>query len=124
MKVRTRKFYTSSIRTIPRKQHWYIEVFTQPAKDYWYARLYHYYDMRIPIRVPGWKLVRRLLEWRGAEMRPRKLTGEIPRDWKDRLLAWDVNQDFVCYENDVRNRKSLGVVEVDPVLYQKIKTTR
>lgn len=121
MKIRTRKFYTSSVRTRPREQHWHIEVFIQPWKDYWWARLYHWYDMRIPVKVPGWRTLQKLLEWRGAENRPSKIDAGKPRDWKDRLYSWPVNQDMTCYENDVRNRTSLGTVEIEPVLYQKIR---
>lgn len=120
MKARTTKTYTVSIRRNPRDQHWYIEVFTQPWKDYWWARLYHWYDMRIPVKIPGWRQFEKLLEWRGAENRPTKLGMGEPRDWKDRVYSWTVNQDMACYEYSQRNRKSLGTVEVDPVVWQKL----
>jgi hypothetical protein len=121
MKVHTRNYYTTcSTSRGPREQHWHIELYVQPWKDYWYNRLYHFYDMWIPIKIPGYKWLCKLFEWRGAEVRPRSL-GEAPRGWMDRFRTWSMEQDFKCYENGERNKKVLGAVEVDPVLYQKIK---
>lgn len=59
-------------------------------------RVYHFYDMRIPCRVPGWKWFKGLLRKHGAEVRVDALS---PRErWRDRLYAWPIRQDLRCYE--------------------------
>ena len=84
------------------------------------GRVYHWYDMRIPIKVPGWRLVERLLRAAGAEMRM-GLEGEPDPRWRDRLLTWPFSQDIRCFQyNDEAycDARHITQFEVDEQTYR------
>lgn len=109
------------------KKSYAIFVYTVGWPDYLKGRLYHFYDMKVPIKVPGYKRVCRVLEKRfGAENRslwdPDE--GVKPLRWRDRFIGWSCEQDMRCYERNYQNRDRLGSVEIDEETYNSVRKLR
>lgn len=116
-----KRYERHSIRTTPKVITYHFRVVDQPLKDWLIARLYHVYDMKIPIKIPGW---RRFHAWVGEHDAERwhfavgPKTREKPR-WRDRFYEWDILQDLRCYELSERNVTTLAEIEVDESTYKK-----
>lgn len=107
-----------SIRETPKRVTFHLQIVDQPVKDRVWYWLYHWYDMRIPVRVPGW---RRLDEWarrRGGEVYIFDSDRERPTifDW---IVSWTIAQDLRCYELSQRNLTVVADVEVPEDVYRK-----
>lgn len=95
-----------------------IEVMQAPRWKVWRGQLYHFYDMRIPARIPGWRKVEKLLRRFGAEHRHLDIDDLAPPRWRDRLYGWSVEQDLRCYRYNEHDH--LGWVTIDQETYDKL----
>lgn len=102
--------YHAEIRSCPLWKHLAWEV-------------YHWYDMRIPCKIPGWQRFEGWLKRRGAEMRCFAGEDEPQPRWRDRLLAWTVQQDIRCYEVTQWAYKREVFVPLTDEQYERIKET-
>lgn len=75
--------------------------------DHVIGKAYHWYDMRIPVRIPGWTRFEKWLGTKGAEIKI-FVDSSVPVRLRDRILGWPINQDIRCYE--------LGHAKWKPVL--------
>ncbi len=70
-----------------------VHVTEWKLKDYLAYQAYHAYDMKIPIRIPGWKWL--------EERMPGKIRWGMQTKRKptvfDRLKSWTITQDLRCY---------------------------
>lgn len=93
-----------------------IEIVKVPIKDRLFYNLYHWYDMRFPIRVPGWK---RFEEWLGKHGGRRLLIekhflgNEYRENLRDRLYDWTVKQDLRCFDLSKKNSTFIARFEVE-----------
>lgn len=80
-------------------KHYHVYIHEVGLLPYLLWRAYHWYDMRIPLKIPGWAW---FISWwctiTGAENRAFPMEGEPEARWRDRLVGWDINQDIRCYE--------------------------
>lgn len=100
--------------TITRGSHrngthsWHVHCYRQPWHLILRYKVYHWYDMRIPHKIPRWGQFEKWLISRvGAERRfhgewidsaTGKPVYDHPMRWRDRLVSWQYNQDTRCYE--------------------------
>jgi len=93
----------------------YVEVRRFPTlRSYLWAKSYHWYDLRIPTRLPGWKRFERFLGRRGAEHR-HGFEGEPNPRWRDRLYGWTVEQDLRCYYLNDLIPEHIAYVDDEPL---------
>lgn len=93
----------------------HVWVESVPRRDHVIATVYHWYDMRIPIRVPGWKRFEKWLHKHGA-VHAHFVGLDCDEDhkirWRDRLYGWTVEQDLRCYELSHAKRTFVGKVDL------------
>lgn len=87
-------------------------------------RLYHWYDMHIPVRIPGWNKFEGFLRDHGADFHGLIALDADPNynrkpRLRDRLLTWSVQQDLRCFHYS-RGLNSL-YVPISEQQYDKIK---
>lgn len=82
---------------------------------------YHWYDMRVPVRIPGWSWLYGWLDDHGAEPDGYMPGGGEHHRLRDRLFAWTINQDFRCYRLDQWAHPEVAFLEIDQETYDKIK---
>lgn len=75
-------------------------------------RVYHRYDMLIPIKLPGWKRLEWFLRSRGAEVMLGFEGDKENPTWMDRLVSWPYEQDFRCFALDQKIGKRIGRLNV------------
>lgn len=112
-----KKFTSHSIRKDPVEVKYWVRIVEQPWRDRLWHEMYHWYDMRFPLRVPGFKHLKRGAPWKHNVPERRHAGG--PTVW-DRLADWSISQDFRCYHTSVKNLVVLAEFEVDEVTYKKI----
>lgn len=84
-------------------------------------QMYHWYDMRIPIKIPGWAWFHSALyKYLHADDRL-LLNGHLKARWRDRLYMWDVGQDLRCYQYS-RPVRRIADIEVDEETYKSLDT--
>lgn len=97
-------------------------VYQQSLLNHLMARAYHWYDMRIPGRIPGWKTLERFLVMHMGAEHMVGFEGEpdVPR-WRDRLVSWTIMQDFRCFDlSERRHIRGRVMAEVTAEQYEKI----
>lgn len=93
---------------------YFIEVCEWEQRwKYYRAKLYHWYDMHIPLKVPGWKRLMKLTPWWQYNGPDEFLVGQ------HRLMAWSINQDFRCYKYSEAYKTRIGKFEVDKETYDR-----
>ncbi len=102
-----------------------VAIVEQPWIDRLRYELYHWYDMRVPLRIPGYERLLQFVRDHGAEMVRHvpvewRATARTKRRLRDRVLEWDIEQDFRCYHLSQKNLVCLVDFEVDEVTYNKI----
>lgn len=118
--------FTAGSRGGPRTHH--IAVCTQSRKDRWIWQAYHWYDMRIPCKVPGWKHFEKLLRRFGGEVRlggvwvrPDGTFEDAPKKrLRDRPITWGYEQDIRCYHLGERGKKFVVKFEVTEEQYGQL----
>jgi hypothetical protein len=119
-KIVTTLSYASSVRTGEKK--YYIAVgYTEPWK-YYRGKLYHWYDMRFPIRIPGWKFVEQLCRKMGGEIRVLGFD-DAPHRWRDRPIGWTINQDLRCDHLNAGQVQHIGNVQIDEETYDLLRSS-
>jgi hypothetical protein len=102
------------------KKSYHLVVYQIPWRRYLWGRVYHWYDMRIPTKIPGWGWFQRLLVHRfGAEILMGFEDEPEPR-WRDRIHSWIYNQDMRCHHLNYASRESFGRVEIDEETYRRL----
>lgn len=106
MKVRcVNLLYTSQRNESGEREDGYLlvtEVF--PSRTSWIkARSYHFYDMIVPCKIPGWFKFERWLLRHGAEDRYLAVGFMYDKPYpkerlRDKLYMWSVKQDLRCYD--------------------------
>lgn len=106
-------------------RHYHVYVFETKLIPYLFSKAYHWYDMRIPLKIPGY---RRFIQWyvkvTGAEMREFQPTGDPdfpPPRWRDRLVGWEYKQDMRCFDLSHHGRKIDRRVCLDLTTEQYLK---
>lgn len=79
-----------------------VAVYDQPVKDVLVAKLYHWYDMRFPLRVPGFR----------KYLKDHLYT----QDWAN---EWMMNQDLRCYALGEKNKILLARAEISDEAYEE-----
>lgn len=116
-----KRYERHSIRETPKRITYHLRVVDQPLRDRVAYILYHWYDMRIPVKIPGWRRVEAWAENRGGEVYCVKLPGAADRrrtivDW---IVNWSIAQDLRCYELSERNVTTVAEMEVSKEVYEK-----
>lgn len=114
-----KKHTTHAIRKDPVEVKYWVSVVRQPLRDKVWHEIYHWYDMRVPLKIPGFRhafdrgvpFKHTPPEWRGSRIRA---------SFWDRVTDWSVSQDFRCYQTSVKNTVVLAEFEVDEEVYNKI----
>lgn len=103
----------------------YLQIVKAKRIDRYFYRLYHWYDMKIPIRIPGWG---RFEKWVHVKFDawPNDLafgdeTGRVKDRWVDRLAGWTIHQDFRCYHLGSKC-EHVGQVEISEEQYNQFKS--
>jgi hypothetical protein len=103
-----RRSYSISILN-PEKRYW-ITVERVSLADYLKGKIYHFYDMKVPTKIPGWRRFEDFLQDRfGAEILL-GFTGERKPRLADRILSWQYGQDLRC---DHLNRKGKKICQIE-----------
>lgn len=103
---------------------YHYEIDEVPVWRHVLYEAYHWYDMRVPLRVPGWNRVERMLRKYGAEIRVLQIPGDEQKErWRDRPLGWTIRQDLRCFELGRAKRKTLIRSEVTEQEYLKMGGT-
>lgn len=102
---------------------YHLYIYDSPWWRYAVKQAYHWYDMKIPIRIPGWRRFEEFLRRHGGEIRI-AMDDPKPR-WRDRLLAWTINQDIRCFFlTEKSRRKCLGAFKITEEEFLRIKENR
>lgn len=94
---------------------YHVWVESVPRRDHVIATVYHWYDMRIPGRIPGWRRFEKWLARHGA-IHAHFVGVDCDEGhrvrWRDRLYGWTVEQDLRCYELSHGKREFLGKIDL------------
>jgi hypothetical protein len=111
--------YSTKIKEPPdengrHKKYHHVYIYEANLWKWFVATAYHWYDMRIPIRIPGWKqFIKVYCKLTGAENRALQ-----PADWpekrfRDRIVSWEYEQDLRCYHLSLMGRKDVKSLCLD-----------
>jgi hypothetical protein len=104
------------------KKYHHVYIYEATLWKWFVARAYHWYDMRIPIRVPGWRKFMQLwCRLTGAENRSFQMQGEPGPRLRDRLVGWEYEQDLRCYHLSLMGRKDVKSLCLDLTDEQYLK---
>lgn len=116
-----KRSYSQNIRT-GEKRYW-VNIERVSLTDYLKARAYHFYDMRIPNKIPGWRRFERFLNNRFDAQILMGVEGERKPRLADRIVTWPINQDIRCFLlNDVGEH--LTNIEIDVEKYEELSRAR
>lgn len=109
----------------PRNYHIYIHEVGLIA--YLWYQVYHWYDMRIPIKIPGWqKFIELYKKVTGAEMRAIQPSNDPdfpPARWRDKIVGWEYEQDLRCYERSPHHRHGKHLcLDITEEQYKKMRS--
>lgn len=98
---------------------YYVEVFSRSLWSHYKHRVYHWYDLNIPVKVPGWIKFRDWIGKHGAQPYGYCVDDPKPR-LRDRVYRWDISQDFRCYKLSEKGKTISARIEVDEETFNKI----
>lgn len=102
------------------KKKYLVGVYDQPLWRKLLYEAYHYYDMRVPLRVPGFRRLERLARRFGGEHRGIMMVDPDPVRIRDRIVRWSVMQDLRCYDLSHAKRKRVGELEITEEQYNTL----
>lgn len=125
---RVHRSYSTRIKDREKKtfypNRYHLSIQRWKLRDFVIWRLYHFYDMRIPIKIPGWGRFEQFLGGRlGASIEGFLADSSNEPRWRDRLLSWTINQDMRCFQLSQKN-EHIAVCDVDEETYNKLKSSR
>lgn len=100
-------------------RHYYVNIDQYVLHEYLIWKAYHWYDMRFPIKVPGFRMLESLARKMGGEHR--LAADDPPPRLRDRFVAWTVNQDIRCYELGQHKAKNLLLLEITEEQYREMR---
>jgi hypothetical protein len=113
------------------KRYHHVYIYEATLWKWFVSRAYHWYDMRIPIRIPGWgRFISIYKKLTGAENRAfmpcLKEDGTPDPDfpgprWRDKLVGWEYEQDLRCYHLSLMGRKDVKSLCLDLTDEQYLK---
>lgn len=104
------------------QRHYHVYIHEATLWKYLLQKAYHWYDMRIPIQIPGWKrFIDRYCKLTGAENRTFQPAGWPKARLRDRIVGWEYQQDLRCYELSLHGRKDVKSVCLDLTDEQYLK---
>jgi len=116
------KSYTYGVRSDikTRERTYVVSLWKQNFWSFLAYEAYHYYDMRFPIKVPGYRRLERLVRRMGGEYRNFDIAKEgLPVRLRDRLVAWTAEQDLRCYELSVKNKRHILTFPVEKEIAER-----
>lgn len=118
-----RHSWTMSIRTGKEKRYW-ITVEQVDLVDYLKGKLYHTYDMKVPMKIPGWRRFEAFLRDRFDAEILVGFVGERKPRLADRILTWQYKQDLRCHHLNYDIGKVICQVEIDQETWEKFRDAR
>jgi hypothetical protein len=107
------------------KHYHHVYIYEATLWQWFVQKAYHWYDMRIPLKVPGWRgFIELYKKVTGAEMRafqPANDPDFPPPRWRDRLVGWEYEQDLRCYHLSLMGRKNVKQMRLDITEEQYLK---
>lgn len=107
------------------QRHHHVYIYEASLWKWFVAKAYHWYDMRIPIRIPGWKtFIKAYSKLTGAENRTFQPEGWPKARLRDRLVGWEYEQDLRCYHLSLMGRKDVQslCLELTDEQYLKLRS--
>lgn len=126
-----RPSYSMNVKT--REKRYWVHIEEWSLAHYLRGKIYHWYDMRFPIKVPGWKRFERLLQrllgadiGRAMGFAPDFEGYQEPR-WRDRIVGWTYLQDIRCFhlnDEEYNDARWITTFELDEETYEAFKRPR
>jgi hypothetical protein len=107
-------------------RHYHVYIHQVGLIPYLIGKAYHWYDMRIPIRIPGWKtFIKYYCKLTGAENRsfqPANDPDFPPARLRDRIVGWEYEQDLRCYELSAHGKSKYNLcLDITEEQYLKLR---
>lgn len=105
-------------------QHYNLTISEVGLFTHLFGQAYHWYDMRFPMHLPGWKRFEKWLARHGADHRAQGLVApdfEGKTRLRDRLYGWTVGQDFRCYHWNHKKPNHLVTLDLTKEQWDAIK---
>jgi hypothetical protein len=105
-----------------RPRRYWLNVEEYALHEYLIWRAYHWYDMRIPLKIPGFRLLEKLARKMGGEHRGLAMGEDDPVRLRDRIVRWSVMQDLRCYDLGAHRAKHIISMEMTKEQYCEVRS--